>query len=263
MSLVISELVKLSRQRGAAFWGFLAIPLLLTIITCALSSVGNPGGGTAEVRAVRSLLRSLSSAGGNPIVQLFYAVGAAAIFAVEYRYSGWRHLVPRRSRSALMLTKFGAWMIACAASLTLVVAGDLFANLIVPWLRGSAPVIADWSGAAPGAILLMVLLALAELAILGGFVALIAVVTRSAMPAILVPFLAAMACAAAQTQFSGTGIPLPAFAADTLRAIVASPFESYTLQANALVEIAILAGWLAATIGLTFALFERQDLTSE
>lgn len=162
-----------------------------------------------------------------------------------------------------MAAKFGAWMIACTVSLMLVAAGDLFANLIVPWLRGSAPVIADWSGAAPGAILLMALLALVELAILGGFAALIAVVTRSAMPAILVPFLAAMACAAAQTQFSGTGIPLPAFAADTLRAIVASPFESYTLQANALVEIAILAGWLAASIGLTFALFERQDLTSE
>lgn len=262
MSLVLAELTKLSRQRGAAFWGFLAIPLLMTIITCALASVGNPGGGIAEVRGVRSLLRSLSVA-GNPIGQLFYAVGAAAIFAVEYRHAGWRHLVPRRSRSALMLAKFAAWTILCAVSLALVAAGDLFANLILPWLRGSSPVIADWSGAAPGAILLMALLALTELAILGGTVALVTVVTRSAMPAILVPFLAALACAAAQTQFSGTGIPLPAFAADTLRAIIAAPFESGAPQANILVEIAILAGWLAATIGLSFAWFERQDLTSE
>jgi ABC-2 type transport system permease protein len=262
MSLILAELTKLSRQRGAAFWGFLAIPLLTTIITCALASVGNPGGGIAEIRGARSLLRSLSVA-GNPIGQLFYAVGAAAIFAVEYRHAGWRHLVPRRSRGALMAAKFAAWTILCAVSLALVAAGDLFANLILPWLRGSSPVIADWSAAAPGAILLMALLALAELAILGGTVALVTVVTRSAMPAILVPFLAALASAAAQTQFSGAAIPLPAFAADTLRAIVAAPFETRAPQANALTETGILIAWLATMAGLTFALFERQDLTSE
>ncbi|MDF7777305.1 ABC transporter permease [Sphingomonas sp. AOB5] len=261
MKLIRAELTKLTRQRGATFWGFLAIPLLLTMIACVLASIGAPPGSTAEVRAIRSLLRALSIA-GNPIAQLFFAVGAAAIFAVEYRHSGWRHLVPRRSRSTLMLAKMAAFLIGAFVSLMLVAAGDILASMAVPLIRGAAPVAADWKAGASLAILLTVLVSLVELAILGASVALVAVVTRSGMAAILVPFLVALACAVAQTQFDGP-VPLPAFAADTLRAMIAAPFESRAPDASVWTGLAVLLGWLAATIGLTLALFQRQDLTSE
>lgn len=263
MMLVLAELTKLAHQRGATFWGFVAMPLLVTLIASALAGIGAPGGGATEVRAVRSLLRALSVT-GNPFAQLFYALGAAALFAVEYRHAGWRHLVPRRSRSALMLAKFAAFLIAGAASIALAAAGSLFASFVMPWLAGSAAKPVDWSAAAPAAILLSALLSLAELAVLGAIVALVTVITRSAMAAILIPFLLTLASIVAQIQFGWTDAPLPSFAAETLRAMLAAPFEGRQAPpANALAQAAVLTGWIGALLALTLAAFERQDLTSE
>lgn len=263
--LVRAELLKMIRQRGAFFWAFLALPAFLTLIAFALESVAPsaPGGApiAVEIHPIRSAIRALSIA-GNPVAQLFYAAGAAAIFAVDYRHSTWRHLVPRRRRPALIAAKAAAFALLAATSLALLLAGDLAASQVAPLARGFAS-----SDAAPATfpnLGLAWLVSWLELVALGGTIALLAIATRSALAAILPAFLLALAAASLAALLNLQGddlakLPLPTLAADALRSWImgiASP-------AAALAAAAALLAWSATTYGAALFLFARQDLASE
>lgn len=263
--LVAAELLKLARQRSAFFWGFLALPAFLTLLAFALESIapvaaaGSPL--AVEVHPIRSAMRAMSVA-GNPVAQLFYAAGAAAIFSVDYRHSTWRHLVPRRRRPALLAAKAAAFALLAAMSLALLLAGDLAASLVAPLARGFA--MTDSAPATPANLALAWLVSWLELLALGGTVALLAVATRSALGAILPAFLLALAAAtlAALLNLQGDDLaklPLPTLAADALRSWILGG----TSAGAALAAAAALAAWSAATCGSAFLLFTRQDLAAE
>lgn len=262
MSLAIGpEILKLRRQRAAFFWGVFFIPVFMTLFSLVLGGAilkPPPGVSIGDIQLFRSANRIVGIA-GNPVAQLFYAVGGAAIFAVEYRYSGWRHLVPRASRERLILAKFATFALFAGLSLMLALVGDVLVSLAGPLLHGASPVIADASSEAVTRLALYFLISLAELLSLGGTVALVVVVTRSPMGAILVPFLLALGAGAAEA-YMGNGLhalPYPSFAANALRqwAMTGGP--------SPLLGIVTLTGWTAATLGLAIAIFRRQDLVSE
>jgi hypothetical protein len=264
-----AEILKLSRQRAALFWGFLLIPAFTTLVTCVLIGGGPPPLATAHamnaIQPVHSAARALS-VGGNPIAQLFYAIGAAAIFAVEYRYSGWRHIVPRASRWSLLVSKFATFALFAAASLVLVAAGDALITAVLPFGLGSRPVMTDLSTASGTVLFLSFLISLAELLVLAGLVALVAVSTRSAMGAIIAPFLLSLAATMVESYLAGSGggvIPLPTFAGDAMRLWLASANGSPELARSALAGLVTIIGWGLACIGLTITVFSRQDLVSE
>lgn len=263
--LVAAELLKLVRQRGAFFWGFLALPGLLTLIAFALESLAPVAAGGAplalEVHPVRSAVRAMSIA-GNPVAQLFVAAGAAAIFAVDYRHQAWRHLVPRRRRSALLAAKMAAYALLAAFSLALLLAGDSAASLVGPLARGLA--MTDVPPATPANLALAWLVSWLELVALGGTVAFLAVATRSALGAILPAFLFALASATLEAGLNLQGddlarLPLPTLAADALRSWILGG-ASATAAATA---AAALVAWTALSCGAALFLFARQDLASE
>ena len=260
-----AEALKLSRQRAGIFWGFVFIPAFMILIALLFGGAflkPPPGAVVSDVHLIRSVVRVLSI-GGNPMAQLFYAIGAAAIFAVEYRYSGWRHLVPRMSRESLMVSKFAAFALFAGVSLLLAAAGTALVVMLVPLVQGLHPV-TDVTAGASTLILLSFLVSFAELLALAATVALIAVITRSTMGAILVPFVLSLVSAAAGAYLGDSvrNIPLPIFAGDALRQWIASPLSTPLDQA-ALIGLATLAVWAAGGLGLAIALFRRQDLVSE
>jgi len=215
-----AEIIKLTRQRGALFWGFLFIPLFTAFVTLALVGGGPPplAGGhvTNVIQPLHSAARALN-VGGNPIAQLFYAIGAAAIFAAEYRHSGWRHIVPRASRWTLIVSKFATFVLFAALSLALVALGDVLMTVALPILRGSSPPMADMNLAAAGMLILSFLISLFELTVLAGLVASVAVATRSTTGAIIAPFLLSLSATMLESYLAGLGgtvIPLPTFAGD-------------------------------------------------
>lgn len=254
MRLVVrAEILKLRRQRAAFFWGFLFVPAFVTLLSLVLGGAllkPPPGVAIGDVQLFRSAIRTVS-VGGNPAAQLFFAIGAAAIFAVEYRYSGWRHIVPRASRESLIASKFLTFTLFAGFSLVVALAGDVIVNLASPLLRGASPVIAD-SGMARLATGFVI--SLTELMAFGATVALVAVATRSAMAAILVPFLLALIAAGAGAYLGKAvlALPWPAYAAEALRSGAGSPLQW-----------AVLLGWTAACLAATIALFRQQDLVSE
>lgn len=264
-ALVAAEWLKLARQRGAFFWGFLALPAFLTLVAFALESVAPVAAGGAplalEVHPLRSAIRALSVA-GNPVAQLFLAAGAAAIFAVDYRHSAWRHLVPRRRRSALFAAKAALFAWLAAASLTLLLAGDAAASLVAPLARGFA--MTDVAPATPANLALAWLVSWLELVALGGTVALLAIATRSALGAILPAFLLSLAAATLEAGLNLQGdalamLPLPTLAADAVRAWILGGASA----TGALIAVAALLAWSAATYGGALLLFARQDLAAE
>ncbi|MES2444309.1 MAG: ABC transporter permease [Pseudomonadota bacterium] len=264
--MIAAEILKLRRQRAALFWGFLFLPLFMTLLAFLLGGglvKPPPDALVSEIRLFRSVVRTLSVA-GNPIAQLFYAVGAAAIFAVEYRYSGWRHLVPRAPRERLLAAKFAAFALFAALSLVLAVAGDLLVMLAMPFVQGLNPAIVETPPGAATILLLAFLVSFAELMALGGLVALVAVTTRSAMGAILVPFLLSLGAAAAGAYFGEAvrTLPMPTYAAEALRHWLESG-PSPASDRAALIGLATLLAWIAAGFGAAIALFRRQDLVSE
>jgi hypothetical protein len=218
-----AEIIKLTRQRAVLFWGFLFIPVFTTFVTCVLVGGGPPPLAAHPAANVIEPLHSAARAlnvGGNPIAQLFFAIGAAGIFSVEYRYSGWRHIVPRAPRWTLIVSKFIAFMLFATASLVLVALGNLLVVVALPFALGGRPVITDLDLVSTGLLLMSLLISLIELAVLAGLVALVAVATRSAMGAIIGPFLLSLTATMAESYLAGMGgaiVPLPTFAGDALR----------------------------------------------
>ena len=264
-----AELLKQSRQRVLLFWGFLAVPMFATLAAFALelSMAGAHSLAAAlEVHPIRSAMRAVAI-GGNPIAQLFFAIGAAALFTVEYRYSSWRHVVPRCSRPRLMLAKLAVFALLAALSLALICAGDGLASLVLPLTKGVP--MTDAPPATAAALLAAWLTSWLELMALAGLVALMAVGTRSTLGAILPPFLLSMAAAFAESYFvSASGVvapvPLPTFAADSIRAWLWSQGpEAAAFAPGALIGAIVLPIWILASFGVAMAIFQRQDLAEE
>jgi hypothetical protein len=269
MSAVRAEIVKLTRQRGALFWGFLLVPAFTTFFSLLLVGSGPPpgagiGAGTAAgavnaIQPFHSAARALN-VGGNPIAQLFFAIGAAAIFVVDYRYSGWRHLVPRASRARLLFAKFVTFALFAGGSLMLVAIGDAVVSFGAPLARPMKWVVADPGQG--GIVLLSFLISWLGLVAFGALVAAVVVATRSATGAIVAPFLLSLAATMAESWLAGQGgapIPLPTFAGDSLRAWLAGSASAGAAQAG----LATLVAWAAASGAIAAAIFIRQDLVGE
>lgn len=258
--MIRAEILKLTRQRAALFWGFLAVPVFMTLIAFVLDGgLRPPPAGVVELHPFRSVARALA-VGGNPVAQLFYATGAATIFAVDYRHSGWRHLVPRATRDGLLLAKFLTFALFAGGSLMLVAFGDALVGLLLPMVQGLSLARSDASLAAAGTVALSFLIGFTELLALGAIAGCIVVATRSAMPAILGPFLVALTAAGAEAYLGpeSLAIPLPTFAGDALRLWLGG---GPALLAP--IGAATLAGWILLPIAAALAIFRRQDLVSE
>ena len=270
MSIPLSaELLKQSRQRGAIAWGFLAVPIFATLIALALELAMPSAGGaplSASVHPIRSGIRVLSIA-GNPFAQLFYAVGAAAFFGVEYRHATWRQIVPRSGRGGLLAAKGLGFALCAGASLLLLLGGDLAASLVQPLIRGLA--LTDAPPATLSRLALAFGTSLLELVALGGTVALLAVVTRSMLGALLPAFILSFALTAAEAalNISGDGLarlPLPTFAADAIRSWISASAEYPGASAgSATIAAVALVGWCVLTYGAAATVFRQQDLTTE
>jgi ABC-2 type transport system permease protein len=247
------------------FWGFLAVPLLMTIAAIFLASTPlrtGPALDQLQVHPIRSGMRALAIA-GNPMAQLLFAIGAAAIFGVEYRYQSWRHIVPRASRSALLGAKIVVLFSFSAAALALLAVGDLLSNLILPLVAGvrmsDLPTIGflNW--------LLTFGTSLLELLALGGTVALITVITRSSTTAIVAAFLLSMAASALGLFLERQGppflLPVPTLAADALRYWIWSFDSSSPLRP--IVALSMLVAWPLATYSAALLIFSKQDLSTE
>ena len=258
--ILSGEMLKLIRQPGILFWGFLAVPLAALLVKLGLAGfvylrMGQQAGGDVDV--LLSAARSLSIS-GNSLGHLLFALGVASVFYLEYRYATWRLLVPRHGRTYLLGAKLLLSLGWLAFALLVAAFGDMFLTVVFAGLQGQGLM---FSAASLITFVAAFGIALLELAVLAALVALLVVLFRSMIAAVIPVFLLAIGSTVIQLYLGADAerLPLPAYAAQYLRDWL---LAGGTPVAAAM-GFAILSGWCLVLTAGGMALFARQQLAAE
>jgi len=283
-----AEGFRLSKNRTALFWSLLFVPVL-TVAVGALTNFVLKGsqtkllGDTKAPEQLKAMLaggpldigQAIVSAAGNfanPLVLLFVLIGAATLYAGDYRWETWRLISARNSRSNLLLAKLAtvAWL-ALAAMALMLVAG-VVENLIKAAVfdrRLSFSMTGEMAGqflALTGLSWLRIL----QFTMMG---LLAAVVTRSLLAALFIPLVVGVG------QFFTPQILLPmgvmpdawlavlvnpGAAADAVKAMVEGGPDAAALPDGLILKAWLsLALWTFGPLAAALAWFPRQDLSKE
>jgi ABC-2 type transport system permease protein len=259
-----SELYRTLRNGRPLFWAYFAFPLLalLLAVVSEVQLAGAPGGRPLADIAARAL-----GAAGNPIVHLFYAVGAATLFAGEYRWETWRLLVPRNSRANIVGAKFVVFALFVSISLAAGLVADLLPRGIGQALSASSTAW-ELSPGQLGRLAIAFAASLVEAMLIGSIAALVAVATRAFTPAILLPFLLSLGISFTLAYSAPSAkldllLLLPPHAADAIRSWAAAGPDGAVSASVAWSATAALAAWLTLLVVAATMIFQRQDLAKE
>ncbi|MBI1682665.1 ABC transporter permease subunit [Caulobacter hibisci] len=261
-----AERFRLLRDRGALFWGVVFAPaagLVLSIGGELFARRLMKGAPVIPVDLVGRMVKALAG-GASPITGLFVLILAAAVLAGDYRWETWRLLTPRNGRANLLLAKLATAGVAVAASLLLyallAAVGGLFsaATSGSPFTAYHGEALSDLAGAfAISWLQLMVLVALA---------AVVGVVTRSTMGALVVGLVFAFAQSIVASQLrepTWKALAIPAFSGDLLKTALLMPHSVTDDPVPWAAALAVLLAWAIGLSAAALALFQRQDLTRE
>ena len=266
---IAAERFRLVRDRAALFWGFAFAPLATLLFSLAgdifvrLALKRTIPGVTVDV--ANKAMGAVAGASG-PVTALFLLIGAAAIFAGDYRWETWRLITPRNSRLNLMAAKLVVFAEAAAWSLALTAVTAVVAGLASSVINAATLVAPGSGGAFLGQFAGVFLITWLEVVMIGALAAVIGVLTRSTMGAViagLVLVAVQSTLAAAAQEASWKTLAIPAYAARTLKTFVAAP-EGFRPDAGpAGLGLVLLLVWLTVLVAGGLALFRRQDLTKE
>ena len=179
-----AELFKLLRNRWTLFWAFGFMPVFALVSglieeTAVRAYVGDMLPYANPLRYAYDGLGSMQSS----VFQVFVIVGAAILFAGEYRWETWRAILPRNDRTAVMLAKLALYAVAVAVCVAACGIARGLVGLYDAMLTGEAtspaePVLGLLAGFTGACLQLMVT---------GALVMLVAVLSRSMMAAIVAP----------------------------------------------------------------------------
>ena len=269
-----SEWVKALRQPRALFWAFLFTPLAGFVIEIAklliIKAKFPQMAAMASPAPMKALLEACGTA-HNPLVLLFLILGAANIFAGEYRWNTWRYLLVRNGRLQVMAAKLAVFALLAAGVIVLFMLGSLLATVVDSAINHVA-----LKPGADGSLLAVIMafgLVLLNLAGVGALVALASVFTRSLTGAIIsiIVFLLVVAFSEQLvTQFRVLWAQplLPGLALGRLMLPVMEmagqiPRGAALPDTNVAADLAVLGAWLGVPAALTAVLFARQDLSRE
>lgn len=262
-----AELFKLSRNRWSLFWafGFMPVFAIVSGIVEETSVRAYVGDLLPYANPIRYAYDGLGTTQSS-IFQVFAIVGAAILFAGEYRWETWRAILPRNDRTAIMIAKLLVFAIAAAASIAACGLGRWLVGLYDAMLTGRAD--------SPQSPLLGLLTgfsaAFLQLIVTGTLVMLVAVVSRSLMAAVVGPLVILVAVDLSAIRFRlETGelwlAALPNFAGRAMRelglAVMGEP-DAIGVHLAAPGAIAMMA-WTALLAIAAIVVFQRQDLSRE
>jgi ABC-2 type transport system permease protein len=141
-----AEGFRLSKNKTALFWSLLFVP----IISLAIGAVTNfvlkgsetkilgdekmpPELKAALGRGTLDMADALVTAAGNlanPLVLLFVLIGAATLYAGDYRWETWRLISARNSRINLLLAKLAVVALLALGAMGFMLLGSVLENLI-------------------------------------------------------------------------------------------------------------------------------------
>ena len=278
-----SETYRLFKNRTALFWSVLFIPIMgillatLGFVVAKANEAKLAGKLPPEVMKGGPLdlgLTLVKSAGdfANPAILMFVLIGAATIYAGDYRWETWRLISARNTRPNLLTGKVVVVALVIVLATFAALISDVIASLIQAAVFGR-PVTFSMTGAAAADFGLLTLTSWARILQFTMLGLLGAVVTRSLLAALFAPLVIGIA------QFflpqlllpmgvtpDGWLLPLlsPGLATDLLKAVVQGGMAAADLPDHALAKGVIsLALWIGVPFAASVAWFNRQDLSKE
>ena len=279
-----SETWRLLQNRTAMFWSIVFVPVISLVLAIGgflfLQSKMDGAMQTLppelklNTRAV-DLGQSLVDAAGalaHPAVLAFLLIGAATVFAGDYRWETWRLITARNSRPNLIMGKAGAVKLLPLAGLALLLVASMGADVAKGLIFGRSFAF-GFGGDEARSFGLLALLSYVRAVQFLLLSLLAATVTRSLLAALFVPlvigvgqfFLAKMSPLfgwemgdwATMLLFPGEGYEL-------LKVLVQGGMEAALVPAGAAWRaVTGLALWSFAPFFLALWWFQRQDLSKE
>ncbi|MBW8305203.1 MAG: ABC transporter permease [Brevundimonas sp.] len=283
-----AEGFRLSKNRTTLFWSVLFVPIIATAIG-ALTNFALKGSQTkllGDEKAPPGLLEMMSSSPlnlgdamvsaaadlANPLILAFVLIGAATLYAGDYRWETWRLISPRNSRHNLLLGKLTVVaMMALVAMLLMLVAG-LIENLIKAAVF-ERQLTFSMTGAMLGQFIGQFALSWARVLQFTMMGMLAAVVTRSLLAALFVPLFVGVAQFFSPNMLMTMGVMPdawmamlinPGAAVDTVSALISGGEPAAALSDGQPLKAWIsLALWIFVPLAGALAWFRRQDLSKE
>lgn len=277
---ISSEAYKFLQNRWTAFWSYGFAPALTFVVTMGvyLFMMANvPAELRAQPQDLSGQLMLAAIGTKSPpyfVAMLFSMLGAAVIFAGDYRWETWRLIAPRNSRGNLIGSKIIVATLAIVAVMLLLILVNVLLTLISAVLNG-APITWTLGGQEKYWLILISLFFVSCLQLIqaSALVALAAVLTRSLIGALLAPvFVGVVQLSIQGVVQAQPDIPLyqflllPGLGADVLRQHIggATLFGQQTVSPEEAREaLAGLLLWIALGFGGAYALFRKQDLSKE
>jgi len=283
-----AEGFRLSKNRNALFWSLVFVPVISVAIG-ALTNFVLKGSSTKllvngkapdQVKLMLAggpldLGQALVDAAGNfanPLVLLFVLIGAATIYAGDYRWETWRLISARNSRSNLLLAKLAVVAGMALAAMALMLVAGLAENLIKAGVF-ERRLTFSMTGEMAGRFLAFTGLSWLRILQFTMMGLLAAVVTRSLLAALFIPLVFGVG------QFFTTPIGMqmgimpdawlavlvnPGAAADAVKAMIEGGPGAAALPDGLILKAWLsLALWTFAPLAAALAWFPRQDLSKE
>ncbi len=287
---VRSEAYRFTKNRMAIFWSVLFLPILFLAIGTAVQMVTKARsaemaralppeltaeGGPLSTSGPLDLGQSLvAQAGGfaNPMVLLFVLIGAAILYAGDYRWETWRLTSARNTRANLVLGKVAVVFAVVLAALVTWLFFGMISELIKAAIF-SRPLAFGFGAEEAGRFGSLVALGVTRLMQFTMIGLLAAVLTRSLLAALFVPLVVAVG-----QFFLMQSLPLfgwtpgdlqsqlliPGLATDSLKALIqGGPDAAAATEGLGWKASLSLALWTVVPLVAAVAWFQRQDLSKE
>lgn len=278
-----AEAVRLLRNRMVLFWSVFFTPIVFAVGGVIYHVMAKSRGPDLEKAGIPQTMGGApinlgdaltlgADSGANGIILVMMLIAAATLYAGDYRWESWRLISARNTRTNLILGKVGALKaVAIAAMLTFLVACFIFT--VAQSLVFARPLTFEYGAGDWGQFALIWLLGLVRIVQYAMIALLTAVVSRSLLAALFVPF----ALGFVQSIFGQAGLALlgwaptewapqlllPGLAYDTLKQAIQAgtgPAVEALLITKAALSLAI---WTIVPLIGALVWFQRQDLSKE
>ncbi len=267
---IAAERFRLSRDRVSLFWGFGFAPLITMLFSMAMDlfarAVLHRPSMPGETTDLANRAMGAVAGASGPFTALFLLIGAAAIFAGDYRWETWRLVTPRNSRTNLLAAKLIVFAEVAAWSLLLTAVTAVLAGLFSAMVNRATLVAPPTGSAFLGHFAGVFVVTWLEVLLVGALAALVGVLTRSTLGAViagLVVVVVQSTLGAALHGASWKSLAVPAYASRILKTFVTAPDELRPETGAAGLGLVLLLAWLVVLAGGAIILFRRQDLTRE
>lgn len=278
-----SETYRLSKNRTALFWSVLFIPIFSLIVGAIAIFVTKSHEAKLAgklppellsrdpLNLADSLLKTTADF-ANPAILLFILIGAAIIYAGDYRWETWRLISARNTRTNLVAGKvvvvIGLTVLASVAMLI----SSLLTSLIQAAVLSRALTFSLTAAAATD-IVQLTLLSWARIIQFTMLALLAATFTRSLLAALFVPLVISIGQFFLPQMLMPMGVVptgwlvsllSPGFGADLLKAAIHGGMEAADLPPQAVLKGVLgLTLWTVAPLVGAIGWFNRQDLSKE